>query len=136
MMTLVQEMLQTHPQQVQVDTELLTRCIEECFNCAQVCTTCADACLGEQNVQMLVQCIRLNQDCADVCSATGRLLSRQTQPDWELLRQQVQVCSMACELCGVECEKHAQHHEHCDVCATACHRCRAACEALLAAIIL
>jgi hypothetical protein len=44
---------------------------------------CADACLGEEKVEMLRRCIRLNLDCADVCNATGRMLSRQQEPDLE-----------------------------------------------------
>lgn len=132
----IQQMLQTHPRQSQVDRQALMNCIQECFDCAQSCTACADACLGEQNIEMLIHCIRLNLDCADVCSATGRLLSRQTEPDWTLVRSQLQVCALACQVCGAECKRHAQHHEHCRVCAETCRRCEAACNQLLSAIPL
>lgn len=130
----IQQMLQTHPQQSQVDMQALIRCIQECGDCAQSCSICADACLGEQNVQMLIRCIRLNQDCADVCEATGRLLSRQTGVEWSLLRSQLQACAIACQVCGAECERHAQHHEHCRVCAESCRRCEEACKQLLSVI--
>jgi hypothetical protein len=133
-MTHVQDMLRTHPRQPQVDTAALVNCIEECFSCAQTCTSCADACLGEQNVQEMVQCIRFNLDCADVCDATGRVLSRQTEPDWSLVRSQLQACATACRVCGAECERHAGHMEHCRVCAEACRRCEEACNRLLSAI--
>jgi hypothetical protein len=133
-MSHVQQMFQTHPQQPQIDMQALVECVEACFECAQVCTACADACLGEQNLQMLVRCIRLNLDCADVCDTTGRLLSRQTEPDWSLLRSQLEACALACRLCGAECEQHADHHEHCRVCAESCRRCEEACNNLLAAI--
>ena len=83
----VQEMLRTHPVQSQVEMSALADCIEACYDCAQTCTTCADACLGEDMVAGLVRCIRLNLDCADVCAATGRLLSRQTAADWTLLQR-------------------------------------------------
>jgi len=59
---------------------------------------------------MLIRCIRLNLDCADVCDATGRLISRQTEPDWGLLRAQLQACVAACQICGAECERHAGRH--------------------------
>jgi hypothetical protein len=133
-MTHVQQMLQTHPRTSQVDPAALAECIRACFDCAQTCTACADACLGEQDLQMLARCIRLNLDCADVCATTGRLLSRQTEPDWMLLRTQLMACMAACGSCGAECKKHAGYHEHCRVCAESCRRCEQACIQLLSVL--
>jgi hypothetical protein len=130
----VQEMIQTHPRKTQLDLSALTECIEACFECAQTCTACADACLGEQDIQTLVRCIRLNLDCADVCEATGGVLSRQAEPDWGLIRAQLEACAMACRTCGTECEKHAGHMQHCRVCAESCRRCEEACRRLLQAL--
>ena len=127
-------MLEAHPRKAQIDATALQECIDACFDCAQSCTACADACLGEQDLQMLVRCIRLNLDCADVCDTTGRLLSRQTEPDWALLRTQLEACATACRSCGDECQKHAGHHEHCRVCAESCRRCEQDCNRLLAAL--
>lgn len=76
-------------------------------------------------------CIRLNLDCADVCAATGSLLSRQTAADWTVLQRQLEACLVACEVCGNECEKHADMHEHCRVCADACANCAQACRQML-----
>lgn len=129
----VQQMLDTHPQPSQLDRAALRECIEACFGCAQACTACADACLGEEQVSQLVRCIRLNLDCADICDTTGRVLSRQTEPEPGLLRAQLQACAEACRACGAECERHAGHHEHCRVCAESCRRCEEACNRLLAA---
>lgn len=133
-MSTVKQMVNTHPQPSQVDQSALIACIEECYTCAQTCTACADACLGESQVQQLVRCIRLNLDCFDACVTTGNMLSRQTEPDWTVLRAQVEACAAACRACGAECEKHAQHHEHCRVCAEACRRCEEACSRLLQTI--
>lgn len=130
----IQQMLQTHPWKPQMDMQALIECIEACHECAAACTTCADACLGEQDLQMLVRCIRLNLDCANVCATTGNVLSRQTEPDWGVIRSQLEACATACRICGAECEKHAGHHEHCRVCAEACRRCEEACNRLLQAI--
>ena len=66
---LVQEMMRTHPAVGGQADAMLMRCIEQCYSCAQTCTSCADACLAEDMVKSLTQCIRLNLDCADVCSA-------------------------------------------------------------------
>jgi uncharacterized membrane protein len=129
----VQEMIRTHPRPAGAGGELV-RCIEACYDCLATCTACADACLGEPDVQELVRCIRTNLDCADVCDVTGRVLSRQTQPEATILRALLEACAAACRACGEECERHAGHHEHCRVCAEACRRCEQSCDALLRSI--
>lgn len=83
---------------------------------------------------MLVRCIRLDLDCADVCAATGNALSRQSDQELGLTGALLDACREACRVCGEECERHAEHHEHCRVCAEACRRCEQACERLLAAM--
>jgi hypothetical protein len=130
----VTQMLETHPQAT--PSEGLARCIAECFACAQTCTSCADACLGEEGVQELVRCIRLNLDCADVCETTGRVLSRQTAFEPQLARSVLETCVQACRVCAEECERHAEEMqmEHCRVCAEACRRCDQACEDLLSSL--
>jgi len=130
----LQAMLETHPQPVKLDRQALLACTEACFECAAVCTSCADACLAEEMVADLRACIRRNLDCADVCSATGHVMVRQTQPDTALLRAQLEACAVACGSCGDECEKHAGMHEHCRVCAEACRRCEAACRKVLSGL--
>ncbi|MHB8866600.1 MAG: hypothetical protein ACYC6N_29930 [Pirellulaceae bacterium] len=40
--------------------ERYASCIEACVTCAQECEHCADACLSEQNVKMMAECIRLD----------------------------------------------------------------------------
>jgi hypothetical protein len=130
----VEAMLASHPRPIEANRRDLAACIEACLACDQACSACADACLGEKDVLNLLQCIRLNLDCADVCAITGRLLSRQTLSPGGLLRDQIQVCAQACDLCAAECEKHAHHHEHCRVCMEACRRCAEACRTLLVAV--
>jgi hypothetical protein len=130
----VREIVSTHPQPTSIDRDTLVRCIDECVVCAATCTGCADACLGENDVQGLVRCIRLNLDCADLCDAAARIVIRQTALDAGLLRAAIQACAVACRACGEECERHAAHHEHCRVCADACRRCEQACDDLLATL--
>jgi hypothetical protein len=127
-------MLDKHPRPTDLDRELLVRCIEECFDCEGTCTSCADACLAEEDVQELVRCIRLCLDCADACGATGRTVTRQTEPDFGAVRAEVEACAAACRACAAECERHAVHHEHCRISAEVCRRCEQACADLAAAI--
>lgn len=131
MHTSVSDMLRTAPKGPMVQGDQLASCIDACFDCAQACTSCADACLGEENVKTLGRCIRLNQDCAEICLSAGAVLSRQHQPDVELLRATIALCELACRKCADECEKHSGHHEHCKVCATSCRTCEQSCQNLL-----
>lgn len=132
----VQEMIETHPRGLDMDSAALRECIQECYDCAQTCTACADACLGEEDVHHLVHCIRLCLDCADICDTTGRVLSRQTEPSLPLVRAQLEACIEACRVCGDECDRHGAEMdmEHCTVCAEACRRCQAICERLLESV--
>ena len=85
----VREIIERHPRPLSLDRDVLLRCIDKCFDCAATCTSCADACLGESDVPELVRCVRLNLDCADVCEDTGRVVTRQTEPDLGLVRASV-----------------------------------------------
>lgn len=130
----LQSMLESHPRRTRVNGIQLAEAIDTLYSCAQTCTVCADACLSEEMVAELVRCIRLNLDCADVCETTAALLSRQTEPDWTLLREQLTACATACRVCGDECQRHADMHEHCRICADHCRHCEQVCQQLLQAI--
>lgn len=131
----VAAMLDTYPaHRANLDVQKLADCIAACFECAQTCTACADACLAESSVSELTQCIRLDLDCADVCETTGRVLSRQTGSNDEVIRALLETCRSACRSCAEECEGHASMHDHCKLCAEACRRCEKACDELLSAL--
>ena len=132
--TISREMLSAHPLTGDVDQDVLVECITACFECAQACTACADACLSEDMVAELTKCIRTNLDCADICAATGNVLSRHTGYDANLTTAILQACAAACLTCANECEQHANMHDHCQVCAQACRRCETACNNLLASL--
>ena len=126
------EMIRTNPKEPMFDATKLEALIKACFDCAQACTACADACLGEQDTGTLLRCIRLDLDCADLCLATGKVLSRQAAAEPTLARGLVHALAEACRLCGDECARHGEHGmEHCRICAEACRRCEEACHALV-----
>lgn len=131
----VTSMLETYPKDLGgVDRQKLAECITACFECSQTCTACADACLGEDMVAELTRCIRTDLDCADICAATGNILSRRTGYDANTTRAVLEACRIACKACADECEQHADMHEHCRLCAEACRRCETACSELLATL--
>jgi hypothetical protein len=133
-MSYARQMLDTYPRDFNLDARVLATAIDALSDCAQACTACADDCLSEPTVAELAKCIRLNLECADVCTATLRVASRQTEYDAKVTRPLVEACVAACRSCGDECERHAEMHEHCRVCAEACRRCERACRDLLAAM--
>lgn len=95
--------------------------IQKLQQCAATCLYCADACLDEENVKMMVRCIRLDRDCAEICTATANFLSRNSQNAGGLIR----LCADICRQCGQECQKHQS--DHCQQCAKACFECAEAC---------
>ena len=133
-MTYARQLLDTYPRTLNVDADVLAATIDALSDCAQACTACADDDLSESDVAELVKCIRLCLDCADVCTATLRVASRQTEYDANVTRSLLEACTTTCRSCGDECERHAHMHEHCRVCAEACRRCEQACRELLAAM--
>ncbi len=132
-MTRAIDILKTFPAAITLDRDLLARCIEECVTCGQACTACADADLTEKMLGELRKCIRTCLDCADVCEVTGRVLSRQTGYDANVIRAVVQACVEVCKTCGDECERHAAMHEHCRITAEECRRCEGVCREVLTA---
>jgi Domain of Unknown Function (DUF326) len=133
-MSYARQLLDTYPRSFNLDAGVLAATTDAVNDCAQACTSCADADLSEPGVAELVKCIRLCLDCADVCTATGRVISRQTEYDANLTRSLLEACVTACRSSGDERERHAAMHEHCRVCAEACRRCEQACQQLLAAM--
>ena len=127
-------MLITIPRTSNLDISVLVATIDALDDCARACVADVDSDLNEQNLSELVKCIRLCLDCADVCAATVRVTSRQTEYDAGVTRPLLEACAATCKSCGDECERHAQMHEHCRVCAEACQRCEQACRELLAAM--
>ena len=131
MLQTTERMMSTSPNPPIADMTTLGDCIDACVACELACLACADACLGEDEVESLRKCIRLNLDCGDICAATARLLSRSFETDPALLRAQLEACAVACDSCGAECQRHADHHEHCQVCSEACQRCEELCRQLI-----
>ena len=95
--------------------------------CINACNHCADACLDEDNVKMMVDCIRTDRVCAEVCSSLSQVL----HTSYSNVDGLVQYCITVCTDCANTCENH--DHDHCKACAEACRECITACEAFLAA---
>jgi hypothetical protein len=98
-------------------------------NCAALCEYCADACLGEEKIKMLVECIRIDKDCADICRTAINYASRDSKRAGDI----IEICASICAECAEECEKHADKHDHCRDCAKACRDCEEKCKSYTAA---
>lgn len=95
-------------------------------NCINHCNYCADACLDEDNVKMMVDCIRTDRACASVCAALADVLAT----GYKNVNGLVEYCAATCQACAEECEKH--DHSHCQACAEACRKCAEACRSFAA----
>lgn len=92
---MAREIIDIHPDVKGNVSDALIRSIEECYSCAQTCISYADACLAEDMVKELRQCIRLNLECADICVATGSVATRCTGSNEELIRFTLRACAVA-----------------------------------------
>jgi len=104
------------------------RLISTLGDCYVACNECAIACLEEQDVHMLTDCIRLDIDCSAICQALMGFSARSSEHTTHLLHE----CAEICDTCATECRKH-EHMEHCRRCAEACVACADACRAMIAA---
>ncbi len=115
-----------------METMMMNKHVETCFDCARACEACVTACLnmGDRDAKGhdMTACIQLCRDCADICTLCARLTVRGSQS----MASFMTVCAEACEACAAECEKHADHNEHCKACAEACRRCAAECRQMAA----
>ena len=132
-MTDTREMLDASSVAVPLGADEVAAAIDACLNCVQACTACADSDLAEDDVEEMRRCIALDQNCADVCGVTARLLSRPAHSDDFVVHRMLQTCVRVCTACAEECHEHAQHHRHCAVCEKACLACVYACNKLLEA---
>lgn len=99
---------------------------QKAFECQQVCNECFDACLKEDDVKMMAECIKLDRECADVCALVATFASRESA----LKNDLIQLCATICQACGKECEKH--EHDHCQRCAKVCFECAELCRSYAA----
>ena len=101
--------------------EQYTGLIQTLTNCASACEACAAACLKEDDIMHMRDCIRFDRDCADICTQAVKLLQREST----IAKQYLLLCEEICRLCAAECGKH--QHDHCQRCAAACRECAEIC---------
>ncbi len=134
----VQPGLNTSPRDHSLTSDRFVLATDACFDCALACRTCADACLDEERLNGLRNCIEMYLDCADVCFATGDLAIRRLSPrgsrvagrtglDETIMELMFDTCAEVCRCCADKCLQHAKHNEHRRRCAEACRCCAQAC---------
>lgn len=104
-------------QEAKEEKKELIRVLGECVS---TCNHCFSACLKEDDVKKMAECIRLDKECAEVCSFTILMLHRS-----KFTKKCVEFCQMVCEACAEECGKHDA--EHCKRCAEKCKECAEKC---------
>ena len=125
------EMLEASPTATPLGADQVADAIDACLACLQACTSCADEDLAEDEVEDMRLCIALDQNCADVCGVTARLLSRPAHWNPFVIHRVLQACVQDCADCAEECARHAAHHRHCAICERVFRACVQACNTLL-----
>ncbi|MBV2352967.1 ferredoxin [Streptomyces sp. J2-1] len=121
---------QTSPQQ-------LYRYLEDRFACAQACTECARACAVRASLQEpdgsggLDQVRRLGIMCAEVCDATCRVLSEESEQDLDGVRVHLEWCRSVC----LDCAHAFDAQPGAESAAAACRACAAACTDFMATFV-
>jgi hypothetical protein len=102
--------------------------LQALIKCITACENCATACLEEDDVKMMENCIKTDRDCADICTLTTRYIARDSRYCQDILKMCIEICYD----CEKECSKH--DHDHCQICAEKCRECRKECKEFLATI--
>ncbi len=97
-------------------------CIDACADSIVACKNCANEDLQEEDVEMLVRCVRLNHDGAAVSILAMQAMASNS----EFVKQICSLCAEICNVCADECEKYT-HMEHCKICAEVCRKCAVEC---------
>lgn len=71
-------------------------CIKACQESLEACNNCFQACLGEDHVQMMVDCIKLDRECADICSYAVQAMTRNSP----FVQEICTLCAKICEDCA------------------------------------
>ena len=121
----IAKMIAAHPDVAGNLNEPLAQAVRHAMFCAAICNSCADACVAER--MDMRQCVRTCLDCADICEATYRVATRRTGSNEVVLREMLQLCITACDVCAEECARH--DNDHCRRCAEMCRECADDCRA-------
>ncbi len=105
--------------------------VQTTFDCVKAAEECATACINMGDTDSkghdMTACIKLTRDVADIAGLCGRLCARDSQ----FMKSYMRVCAEACDACATECEKHADHMDHCKACAEACRKCADECRSMM-----
>lgn len=92
-------------------------CMQACWSCVSACNEVYDACLKEENVTEMGDCIRVTIECAQSCAYAAEAISRHSMFSEEICA----LCAVVCEACGSECQKYEEDpYKKCSTAALAC----------------
>ncbi len=103
-------------------SDMEKRCIEACADCHRVCVETTIHCLTVGGGHAEMPRLRLMEDCAQICQASGDLLVRGS----EFMLALCSLCADACERCAESCDAFADDPVM-RVCANRCRGCADVC---------
>ncbi|WP_413612712.1 four-helix bundle copper-binding protein [Bdellovibrio sp. HCB-110] len=111
----------THPMQ---DSDI-TKCINNCLNCARSCLETFHYCLEEKGTAFSGKHLSLLQFCVDACRMSAQLLIAESP----FHNQACELSFELCQACAIECERY-EYDEVFQQCAAVCRRCAESCRAM------
>src|ERR1700741_3607083 len=84
--------------------------------CVKDCNYCVAACLEEDDVKSLTECIKVCLDCKEICELAASYVARNSERAPLVLN----LCADICDVCAAECGKYMHHMDHCRRCAEIC----------------
>jgi hypothetical protein len=96
--------------------------IKNLLDCAIQNVRCVADCLSEKEAKMMMECVQLCNDTANMCMQTARMLKSGSKMGLQYLA----ICEEMCMMCCEECSKH-QNMKCCKDCADCCKRCAESC---------
>ena len=105
-------------------------CIEACTWAELACLACAEMCLNDLAHEDLSLCVQLSLDCAEICWTTRKFVTDALVVAPQLVREQLDQCSLACAACAAECRRHAASLSELATCEQTCARCEQLCRSM------
>jgi hypothetical protein len=116
------------PSPITLQRGQMVGCAKACISAELAAGAWAASVSREAHPERLRSSLSLALDCMDICSTTGRLLTRILDSDREVLIAQLEACARATATCAAECLRHAETSPLAQSCADACHVCERECD--------
>jgi hypothetical protein len=113
--------------EVEMDSEEMQRCLDDCHECQRECLETAHYCLERGGKLAEAEVVPLLLACAEICRTSVTFLALESDLHTEVCA----ACAVVCEECADTCEAFADD-DQLSGCAEVCRSCAESCEEMSA----